>query len=197
MLKTLIGWTVLMTGLTTLAYALTPEAKPDERAAQIERGRYLVTAFGCQDCHTPWKLGASGMPEPDAARAFSGHPADLVLPPAPTLPPGPWVSTVAATMTAWSGPWGTSYTANLTPDDETGIGKWTEENFVDTIRTGRHLGRGRHILPPMPYAPLSNLTVEDLRSMFHYLRSLPPIRNRVPEPLPPADVHAMPAGEKH
>ena len=62
----------------------------------------------------------------------------------------------AATNTAWSGPWGVSFTANLTPDPETGLGRWTLRNFMDTIRSGRHMGRGRPILPPMPwtaYAP--------------------------------------------
>ena len=67
------------------------------------------------------------------------------------LAPGPWVATVAGTLTAWSGPWGVSFTANLTPDPETGLGKWTEEEFLAALQTGRHQGRGRQILPPMPW----------------------------------------------
>ena len=87
-------------------------------------------------------------------------------------------------MTAWSGPWGVSFTANLTPDKETGLGKWTETTFIQTIRTGRHMGRGRPILPPMPYPMYKNFTDEDLKAIFSYLQSIPAIENRVPEPLP-------------
>ncbi len=76
------------------------------------------------------------------SRMLSGHPQDFKLPPAPK-PQGPWIVSAAATNTAWSGPWGVSFTANLTPDKETGLGKWTQRNFSETIRTGRHMGRGR------------------------------------------------------
>jgi hypothetical protein len=93
---------------------------------------------------------------------------------------------MSATMTAWTGPWGVSFTANLTPDPETGLGKWTQRNFIETIRTGRHMGRGREVLPPMPIAVYRNFTDADLEAIFSYLQSVPAIRNRVPEPLPPA-----------
>jgi mono/diheme cytochrome c family protein len=95
--------------------------------------------------------------------------------------------TMAATNTAWAGPWGVSFTANLTPDADTGLGKWTLRNFVETIRTGRHMGRGREVLPPMPIQVYRNLTDADLAAVFAYLQSIPAIRNRVPEPLPPAE----------
>jgi hypothetical protein len=117
---------------------------------------------------------------------LSGHPEQLALPPSPTLAPGPWQVTAAETFTAWSGPWGVSFTANLTPDEETGLGRWTLRNFKDTIRSGRHLGRGRLILPPMPIPMYRHLTDEDLEAIFTYLRTIPAVRNRVPEPLPPA-----------
>ena len=84
-------------------------------------------------------------------RALTGHPQDMAMPPAPQLPPGPWIAAVAATNTAWAGPWGVSFTANLTPDKETGLGDWTEEMFIKTMRTGLHQGKGRPVLPPMPY----------------------------------------------
>jgi mono/diheme cytochrome c family protein len=151
---------------------------------RVARGRYLVSAAGCGDCHTPLAMGPNG-PAPDVSRLLAGHPEDLVLPPAPTLPPGPWITTVSASMTAWSGPWGTSYTANLTPDDETGLGLWTEDNFVATIQNGRHMGVGRPLLPPMPASIISNYTDEDLRAIFAYLQSIPPVHNRVPHPLAP------------
>jgi mono/diheme cytochrome c family protein len=153
-------------------------------AARIERGAYIVNSFGCQDCHTPLKLGPNG-PEPDATRMFSGHPEGLVMPPAPKLPAGPWAVVVAATNTAWAGPWGTSFTANLTPDRETGIGSWTEQDFLDTVRSARHQGRGRPILPPMPIQMLNNMTDEDLLSIYAYLRTVPAVKNKVPQPLAP------------
>jgi hypothetical protein len=153
---------------------------------RIERGAYIVRSMGCNDCHTPWIMGPRG-PEPDMTRALTGHPADVVLPPPPSLPPGPWVWMGAETNTAFAGPWGVSFTANLTPDPETGLGKWTPEMFIQAIRTGRHEGKGRPILPPMPAAMLANMTDEDLLSIFAYLQSLKPVRNRVPQPIDPPE----------
>jgi hypothetical protein len=129
-------------------------------------------------------MGENG-PAPDMSRMLSGHPEKMALPPAPK-PVGPWIVSAAATNTAWSGPWGVSYTANLTPDRETGLGKWTQRNFTETLRTGRHMGRGRVILPPMPIPMYKHFTDADLEAMFAYLQSIPAIRNRVPDPLPPA-----------
>jgi hypothetical protein len=80
-----------------------------------------------------------------------------------------------------------SFTANLTPDPETGLGKWTEEMFIATMRTGRHQGKGRPLLPPMPFENLGALNDEDIRSVFAYLQSLPPVRNRVPAPVDPPE----------
>jgi hypothetical protein len=147
---------------------------------------------GCNDCHTPWKAGPNG-PEQDMSRMLSGHPEQLTMPPAPKLPEGPWMVTASATFTAWSGPWGVSFAANLTPDAETGLGKWTEKEFIDTLRSGRHFGRGRPILPPMPIQNVAVMTDSDLRAVFAYLRSIPAIKNRVPEPRPPT---AVTAGEE-
>jgi cytochrome c553 len=154
-------------------------------ADKVARGAYLVKAGGCNDCHTPLKMGARG-PEPDMTRMLSGHPEAMVVPPPPRLPPGPWLVVGAATMTAWSGPWGVSFTANLTPDKETGLGAWTTRTFVDTIRSGRHMGRGRPILPPMPVQWISNYSDEDLAAIFAYLQTVPPVKNHVPQPIPPA-----------
>jgi mono/diheme cytochrome c family protein len=154
---------------------------------QLARGKYLVTTSGCNDCHTPMKMGDNG-PELDMSRMLSGHPEQLVMPPAPKLPEGPWLVTTSATNTAWSGPWGVSFTANLTPDKETGLGKWTLRNFTDTIRTGRHLGRGRPVLPPMPIPMYKNFTDTDLAAIYSYLQSIPAISNRVPEPIAPQAV---------
>lgn len=157
--------------------------------AKITRGKYLVSTSGCHDCHTPWQNTATG-PAPDMSRALSGHPEGFKITEPLTLPAGPWIASTAATNTAFSGPWGVSFTANLTPDPETGLGKWTQQTFTQTIRTGRHMGRGRMILPPMPIPVYRNFTDEDLGAIFAYLQSLPAIRNRVPEPLPPAGAPA-------
>lgn len=155
----------------------------------VARGKYIVSTSGCHDCHTPWVLGPKG-PEPDMTRALSGHPSDMKMPTAPR-PAEPWVVTIAATNTAFAGPWGVSFTANLTPDQGTGLGKWTPKNFKDTIRTGRHLGRGREVLPPMPVMVYNNFTDGDLEAIFAYLQSIPAVKNKVPEPLaPPAAVAA-------
>ena len=167
-----------------------------DHAALVARGASLVAHGLCDDCHTPVAMGPKG-PQPDLLRRLSGHPESVVMPPAPVLPAnGPWMATAGATMTAWSGPWGTSFTANLTPDPETGLGAWTAQDFIAAIRTGRHMGKGRPILPPMPVAPINAAyTDEELTAMFAFLRTLPPIVNHVPQPIepasaPPADRHA-------
>jgi mono/diheme cytochrome c family protein len=156
-----------------------------ERAARVERGRYLVASVGCGDCHSPKKMGPQG-PEEDRSRFLSGHPEGSQFPPPPKLAEGPWIASVSWDLTAWSGPWGISYAMNLTPDENTGIGSWSEETFVKTLRTGRHMGVARPILPPMPWQNFRNFSDEDLKSVYAYLRSIPPVRNRVPEPVPPA-----------
>ena len=167
----------------TAAAQAAPKGAKAPGSAEVARGKYLVTTSGCNDCHTPWKMGDKG-PEPDYTLMLSGHPQKEKVPP-PPKPEGPWIVAGYATNTAWSGPWGVSFTANLTPDAETGLGKWTLRNFVDTIRTGRHHGRGRPILPPMPIPMYKHFTDADLAAIFAYLKSIPPIRNQVPEPLAP------------
>jgi len=162
-------------------------AVKEVQKTRVERGAYLVTVGGCNDCHTPFKMGDNG-PEPDMSRMLSGHPADMTLPPPPQAA-GPWLVSGAATFTAWSGPWGISYTANLTPDKETGLGTWTAQQFLDTIRNGRVQGHGRQLLPPMPWAWYRNMTDSDLRAVFAYLQTIPAVKNKVPDPImapPPA-----------
>ena len=108
------------------------------------------------------------------------------MPAAPQLGSGPWVWAGAATNTAFAGPWGVSYASNLTPDNETGIGKWREQEFIGALRTGRHLGVGRPIMPPMPWPAYKNLSDADLKALFAYLRSQPAVRNKVPDYQPPS-----------
>jgi hypothetical protein len=151
---------------------------------KVERGRYLVTTIGCADCHSPKKMGPKG-PEEDLSRHLSGHPAGSNLPPPPDPGDSPWMYTASWDLTAWSGPWGISYPMNLTPDEMTGIGSWSEETFVRALRTGRHMGVSREILPPMPWQFYRNLTDEDLSAVYAYLRTIPAISNGVPLPVPP------------
>ena len=173
-----IGWRILH------ATPAADGASSDQ--ARVERGAYLVRTMACNDCHTPWKMGPRG-PEPDMTRSLTGHPSDLVMPPPPKLPEGPWVWMGAATNTAFAGPWGVSFAANLTPDRETGLGNWTEDMFIATMKTGRHEGKGRPLLPPMPYFIVGALNDQDIKALFAYLQSLEPVRNRVPAPVDPSE----------
>lgn len=160
----------------------------------VERGRYLATVAGCGDCHTPMVPGPHG-PEHDTERLLSGHPETLPMP-APPAGTAEWMWSGAATGTAFAGPWGTSYAVNLTPDVDTGIGIWTEEIFVQTMRTGRHWGVSRPILPPMPWQNYGQMTDADLGAVFQYLRSIRPVRNRVPDAVIAEEPPAAGTGEK-
>ena len=152
--------------------------------SQVQRGEYLVTIGLCHDCHTPLGMGPNG-PEPDMKRALSGHPQGVTVR-APAAVAEPWFGAFSPTLTAWSGPWGVSFSANLTPDPETGVLRdFTEQQFIATMRTGRHQGQGREILPPMPWPLIGKMTDDDLKAVFAYLRQIQPVKNRVPDPLPP------------
>ncbi len=152
-----------------------------------ERGQYLVSAGGCSDCHSPKVFGPSG-PAPDNSRLLSGYPSNSKLPEVPggVLSPSQWGALTTNDMTAWAGPWGVSFASNLTPNPVSGIGNWTEAMFIQSIRTGKYMGTSRDLLPPMPWQSIGKLTDDDLRAIFAYLRSLPPIDNAVPAPLPPS-----------
>ena len=156
--------------------------------AQMERGLELVAIGGCHDCHTPKRIGPNG-PEPDMDRMLSGHPEDL---PVTALyvpaPDSPWAYGATTDLTAWGGPWGVSFSANLTPDTNTGLrsGVWTEELFIQAFRTGKHMGTARDILPPMPWQALGQLDDDDLKAIWGYLGTIPAVANHVPDPIPPA-----------
>jgi mono/diheme cytochrome c family protein len=168
------------------APAAAPEPTPEQaKAAQVERGRMLISGGGCHDCHTPKKFDG-GAPAPDLSRALSGHPESAGVPqPYKQGAEKVWTTHTNDHLTAWSGAWGVSFAANLTPDQNTGLGIWTEQMFVDAIKQGKHMGTSRPILPPMPWAEYRHLPDEDLKAMFAYLKTLPPIANRVPTPLDP------------
>ena len=125
-------------------------------ADEVARGKYLVTIAGCQDCHTPGTFYGA----PDLARQLSG--SEL----------------------GWTGQWGTSYAANLTPDPSTGLGNYTEDDIVTAIRTGKKKS-GAPILPPMPWPNYAQFSDEDAYAVAAYLKSVPPVVHAVPKNLPP------------
>lgn len=176
---------LLLAGTILLGGCLPPDELPPTAEEMIERGQYLVTIGGCNDCHTP-KVFSGGRTGLDEERLLSGHPADLEIPEFgfDDIGPGKWLL-FNEHLTAGVGPWGVSFSANLTPDEETGIGDWTETEFIDGMRTGTHRGIGRPILPPMPWFNLATAPDEDLQAIFAYLKSIPPIENQVPDPIDP------------
>lgn len=154
-------------------------------ASQLEWGEHLVLITDCNECHTPKKMTDKG-PVLDTSLMLSGHPADR---------PGIEINRkeleekgigASRESTEWVGPWGISYAGNLTPD-ETGIGNWTEEQFFTAIRKGKYKGLegSRNLLPPMPWTSYRNLTDDELRAIFSYLKSIKPISNLVPAAVPP------------
>jgi hypothetical protein len=171
---------VLVAGATAMAQTV-PNAE-----GLIRRGQYLSNLGDCNGCHSP-KINTPHGLEPDPSRILSGHSATEPLPavPADALGPGKWMAMTNDDLTAWAGPWGISFAANLTPDAETGLGRWTSTQFIQTMRTGRHLGVGRPVLPPMPTEELAAMSDADLKALFSYLQSLKPIRNLVPAPISP------------
>jgi hypothetical protein len=151
----------------------------------VKRGQYLVRIGSCNDCHTPWIFDKElGMPRPDMTRMLSGHPNDG---PDPEGTLGKMdQGLIGPTFTSFALPFGIIYSANLTPDKDSGTGTWTEQMFIDIFRKGRHLGGdGRGVLPPMPWFWIRNLSDDDLKAVFAYLRTIPPVYNVVPSPKVP------------
>jgi hypothetical protein len=156
--------------------------RQQSKEALIERGKYLMITSACHDCHTPKVMTPHG-PALDSARLLSGHPQNEQIP--PIVNTNDWVL-FGMGLTSAVGPWGVSFSANLTPDD-TGTGNWTLEQFKTAIRKGKYKGLqgSRDLLPPMPWEMYKNMTDEDLTAIFTYLQSIPPVQNLVPAPIPP------------
>lgn len=140
----------------------TPAAMTAEQ--KIARGQYIVTIAGCVDCHTPGAFFGA----PDSTRFLAG--SEL----------------------GWAGPWGTTYAKNLTPDVETGIGSWTEEQIAQALRTGVRPD-GTPLLPPMPWMLYSHLTDEDMSALTAYLKSIPAVKHANPPVVPPGQKGELPA----
>lgn len=153
-IRTRLALALATLGVLVPIAALAQSAARD--SAKIERGKYLVTIAGCHDCHTPGGLYGA----PDESR------------------------TLAGSEVGWQGPWGVSYGSNLTPDPETGLGRWSEADIVKTLRTGSRPDR-TPLLPPMPWPNFARMTDEDLAAVAAYLKSLPPVKHRVPARVAP------------
>ncbi|MDX1907552.1 MAG: diheme cytochrome c-553 [Bacteroidia bacterium] len=181
-----LGCMVLLTSCTTPPPA-EPAATPrEDQASLIERGQYLVTIAGCNDCHSPKQMGPNG-PELVPGRMLSGYPGDQPVPVFDSKMLNQGFAMFTPDLTAGAGPWGISFAGNLTPD-ETGIGNWTLEQFKVALTQGKFKGQpgGRTLLPPMPWVNYVTMADKDVEAMFAYLKSIPPVHNIVPAPVPPA-----------
>jgi hypothetical protein len=193
---------IMLVAVASIFTQCTDEKKDDDKAtsvavsqfggfdSQVKWGERLVTICGCNDCHTPKKMGPQG-PELDMSLMLSGHPSKL--------PPADYDAKEAAKkglivtnlFTAWTGPWGTTYAANLT-SDSTGIGAWKEEQFIKALHEKKWMGieGTRPLMPPMSMMPATEMHDDELKAIFAYLKTTPPIKNVIPEavllPPPPA-----------
>jgi hypothetical protein len=151
----------------------------------IKRGEYLVTVIGCNDCHSPKRMGERG-PEIIRELMLSGYPGERPVQKVSTDALKSGWGLLNYDLTTFAGPWGQSFAGNLTPD-QTGIGNWTEDQFKKALTQGKFKGidGGRTLLPPMPWQSWVNMKDEDVRAIFTYLKSIPPVRNVVPPPVPP------------
>ncbi len=165
----------------------TNEKKELSQDELIKRGEYLVTLGGCNDCHSPKNMSDPNFAVIEATM-LSGYPADrpVQIPKKADMQKG-WMM-MGMDGTSAAGPWGVSFSANLTPDP-TGIGNWTLDQFKKAIREGKFKGMdgGRMLLPPMPWFNYAKATDEDLQAIFTYLKSIKPVKNLVPAPIPPTE----------
>ena len=154
--------------------------------SQVKWGEHLVLSGGCGDCHTPKKMTDQG-PVDDSSLLLSGHPAQMPIPPVDRADLQTKGVFATQTLTSWVGPWGVSFSANITPDS-TGIGAWKEEQFIYALRNGvyKGLAGSRPLLPPMPWPSIKNFSDDELKAIFAYLKNVKPIKNVVPAFMPPA-----------
>jgi hypothetical protein len=188
---------IVIASLSVLLFVKCGDTKPETPVvakvnfngfeSQAKWGEHLVIISACHDCHTPKKMTAMG-PVLDSSLLLAGH---IKGSPEPVINKKEMQDkglVVTSDLTTWVGPWGTSYTANLT-SDQTGIGNWSEAQFMLALRKGKYKGlaEARNLLPPMPWEMYRNFTDDELKAVFAYLKTTNPIDNVVPAPLPPAD----------
>ncbi len=170
---------VLLLGLAACSH------NNNDSAELVKRGQQLVSMGGCADCHTPKRFDPKvGMPVPDDTHFLAGHPEGA---PDPESQPGQTdMAVIGPTFTSFKAGFGIVYSRNLTPDRETGLGAWSEQQFIQTMRTGHRQGTGRVLLPPMPWQNLATASDGDLQAIYAYLRTIPAVHNQVPDPKVPA-----------
>jgi mono/diheme cytochrome c family protein len=151
------AWIVLAVAAAVSANAALLETAHAD--AQLDRGKYLVTFGGCNDCHTPGYFFG----KPEMAQFLGGSDVAFEIP----------------GLGAFAG-------RNITPDDDTGIGKWTSEQIVTALQTGQRPD-GRILAPIMPWHAFANLTKEDATAIAAFLKSVPPVKHAVAGPFAPGD----------
>jgi len=156
--------TTLVVGAVSISCTTTSKTTPTAAEDPIARGRRITYTSGCMDCHTPGTFYGTT----DTTRLLSG--SEL----------------------GWTGPWGTTYPRNLTPDVATGIGSWTEDQIITAVREGRRPD-GSPLLPPMPWPMYAHLTDEDAHALAAYLKSIPPVVHEMPKQQPPGETPSRPA----
>lgn len=149
----------------------------------VKRGEYLVTIGVCDDCHSPKKMGPKG-PEIDPELRLSGYPSSRPIPNFDSNMAKTGMVQFNEDFTAYAGPWGLSFSANLT-SSPTGAGSWDFENFKYAIRHGKWKGleTSRDLMPPMPWFNYKLMTDDDLKAVHAYLKSLKPVNNVPPPPM--------------
>lgn len=139
-------------------------ALPAQAETAVQRGAYLAAIMDCTGCHTPGVF----MGKPDMGRFLGGGDVGFQIPGL-----------------------GIFYPPNLTPDAETGLGRWNAEAIIAAVRQGVRPD-GRQLAPVMPYLSYAKLTDADARALVAYLKSLPPVRQAVPAPVGPQEAAKAP-----
>ena len=124
---------------------------------QLRQGEYLASVTGCAFCHSPFRDDNTMI---DEFKYAGGQKFEVV-------------------------PFGTFVSYNLTSDKETGLGGWTDDQIKTFVTTGVRRDGSRMLPFPMPWPNFANMTPGDLNALIAYLRTLPPVSNRIPVPKPP------------
>lgn len=172
-----IGYAVMAFGVAGGAWADVPGAAAPKPASPAERGAYVAGIAGCAGCHTPWNMATKSR---DESKLYAGQ-----------LPP--------------PGDKARGGTPNITPDKRTGIGKWTDAQIIAAVREGKRPD-GARLSAHMPSAAYHVMTDDDAKALVAFLRTVKPVRNRIPrakpEPgappppdLPPAAGNSDPADD--
>ena len=176
--------TIILVGCSDSTAGEKKESIAMTEQEMVQRGSYLVNAIGCDDCHSPKKMTATGFDIIPELRLSGFNPEMASLKPKIDAVKEGWML-FGTDLTTAVGQWGQSYAANLT-SDATGIGNWKEEQFIKALREGKFKGldNTRPLLPPMPWFVYKNLSDDDLKSIFAFLKTTKPVKNVVPEPKP-------------